>query len=351
MHRTFNLADKLLHIHKASSIQADNVTTGNPPPLGVYVPVPTFFVSQNASNYNPIAAPVDINTQVAYSLYLAKAGITGLVLFGSTGEAIHVTNDERVRVISATRKALDEAGFEEYPITAGTVTQIFDETIAQLQSAKQAGAQWGVCLVPGYFAAATSQEGIIDWFTAIADRSPLPIMIYDYPTVSNNIRVTPATYAELAKHPNIVGAKLAHQDLSWHAQICSNPSIDYTHFHPYTGLGQQLLPAVAVGATGAVDVVSAFFPKSVVHLYSLISKEQPTVDEIKASKLLQYKVSAVGEFANKWSILGIKEAISRLRNFGDRDGVRLPLLGTISEEEWASWRDVFEIMEEQENSL
>ncbi|KAI1636165.1 hypothetical protein F4809DRAFT_650689 [Biscogniauxia mediterranea] len=304
---------------------------GIPPPLGMYVPVPTFFVSKNASNYNPVAAPVDIDAQVAYSLYLAKAGITGLVLFGSTGEAIHVTNDERARAISATRKALDEAGFEGYPITAGT-----------LEAAKQAGAQWGICLVPGYFAAATSQEGIIDWFTAIADRSPLPVMIYDYPTVSNNIKVTPATYAELAKHPNIVGAKLAHQDLSWHAQICSNPSINYTHFHPYTGLGQQLLPAVAVGATGAVDVI---------HLYSLVSKEQPTVDEIKAAKLLQYKVSAVGEFANKWSILGIKEAISRLRNFGDRDGVRLPLLGTISEEEWASWRDIIDIMEEQDNSL
>ncbi|KAI0593754.1 hypothetical protein F4775DRAFT_586590 [Biscogniauxia sp. FL1348] len=241
----------------------------------MYVPVPTFFVSKNSSNYNPVAAPVDIGTQVAYSLYLAKAGITGLVLFGSTGEVIRVTNDERARVISATRKALNEAGFEVYPITAGTVTQIFKETIAQLEAAKQAGAQWGVCLVPGYFAAATSQEGIIDWFIAIADRSPLPIMIYDYPTVSNNIRVTPATYAELAKHPNIVGAKLAHQDLSWHAQICSNPSIDYTHFHPYTGLGQHL-----------------------------ISNEQPTVDEIKAAKLLQYQVSAVGESANKWSILG-----------------------------------------------
>ncbi|KAI1494446.1 hypothetical protein F5X96DRAFT_676420 [Biscogniauxia mediterranea] len=291
---------------------------GIPPPLGI----------KNASNYNPVAAPVDNDTQVAYSLYLAKAGITGLVLFGSTGEAIHVTNDERARAISASRKALDEAGFEGYPKTAGT-----------LEAAKQAGAQWSVCLVPGYFAAATSQEGIIDWFTAIADRSPLPIMIYEYPTVSNNIKVTPATYAELAKHPNIVRAKLAHQDLSWHAQICSNPSIDYTHFHPYTRLGQQVLPAVAVGATGAVDVVSAFFPKSVVHLYSLISKEQPTVDEIKAAKLLPYKVSAVGEFANKWSILGIKEAISRLRNFGDRDG------------EWASWRDIIDIMEEQENSL
>ncbi|KAI1496400.1 hypothetical protein F5X99DRAFT_400544 [Biscogniauxia marginata] len=331
--------------------RVDNVTMGSPPPLGMYVPVPTFFVGKNASNYNPITAPVDIDTQVAYSLYLAKSGITGLVLFGSTGEAIHVTNDERVKVISATRKALDEAGFKDYPLTAGTVTQIFEETIAQLESAKDAGAQWGVCLVPGYFAAATSQEGIIEWFTAIADSSPLPIMIYDYPTVSNNIKVTPATYAELAKHPNIVGAKLAHQDLSWHAQICSNPSIDYTHFHPYTGLGQQLLSAIAVGATGAVDVVSAFFPKSAVHLFNLASKEQPTVDEIKEAKLLQYKVSAAGEFVNKWSILGIKEAVGRLRNFGDRDSVRLPLLGTISDSEWASWQDVIDIMEEQENSL
>ncbi|CAJ2511794.1 Uu.00g074190.m01.CDS01 [Anthostomella pinea] len=331
--------------------RAEIVTEGVPPPPGTYVPVPTFFVGKNATNYSAVAAPVDLETQVAYSLYLANAGMTGQVIFGSTGEAIHVTRQERINVISSTRAALDKAGFTDYPLIAGVVTQIFEEVIDELQKSKDAGAQWGLCLVPGYFAVATTQEGILGWYTAVADASPMPIMIYDYPTVANNIKVTPATYAELAKHPNIVGAKLAFQDLSWHAQISSNPSIDYTKFHPYTGIGQQLLPAVTVGAFGAMDVVGSFFPKSIVQLYKLSSLAQPTAEQKQDAQALQYKVAAMGEFLNTYNIIGIKEAVSRLRGFGSPDAVRLPLLGSITEDEWASWQGVVDVLQEVEDSL
>ncbi|KAI8631005.1 aldolase [Xylariaceae sp. FL1651] len=351
--------------------RADNVTAGVPPPPGTYVPVPTFFLGQNSSDSSVSATSyaLDLDTQVAYSKYLADAGITGFAIFGSTGEPIHVSNDERVKVISATRKALDEAGYTDYPLVAGVVSQLFEEVIDQLQKAKDAGAQWGVCLVPGYFAVATSQQGIIDWFTAVADKSPMPILIYDYPVVTNGIKVQPSTYEALAKHPNIVGAKLAMTDISWHSQISSNPNIDYTHFHPYTGLGQQMLAAVTLGAFGAFDVVGSFFPKSMVQLYKLSALEQPTPEQKKAARDLQYQVAAMGEYLNSWyvymtlyiassclvaesyNILGIKEAISRLRGFGDRTGVRLPLLNTITEDEWDAYSDIVSIMEETEKSL
>ena len=110
-------------------------------------------------------------------MYLAKAGITGLVVLGSTGEAIHLTDQERTAVLAGVRRALDDAGFPSYPIIAGTATQNIDDTVAQLAAAKAAGSDWGLVLVPGYFAAATTQEGIVRWFTAVADRSPIPIMM------------------------------------------------------------------------------------------------------------------------------------------------------------------------------
>ena len=148
-----------------------------PPPAGVYVPVPTFFVSRKAVNYNPIAAPVDIATQATHSIHLAKSGIRGLVVLGSTGEAVHLSNKERFEVLSGIRKELDNAGFKDYPIIAGTAAQNIEEVVDQLKSAKEAGSQWGLCLVPGYFAGATTQEGIIQWFKAVADQSPIPIMV------------------------------------------------------------------------------------------------------------------------------------------------------------------------------
>ncbi|KAJ8127356.1 hypothetical protein O1611_g6281 [Lasiodiplodia mahajangana] len=341
--------------------RADNVTAGIPPPPGTYVPVPTFFSTNGSSSADSATSyPLDLETQVAYSVYLADAGIAGFAIFGSTGEPIHVTPAERNKVISATRKALDEAGHANYPLIAGVVSQQFEEAIELLHQAKNAGAQWGVCLVPGYFAIATSQQGIIDWFTAVADKSPMPILIYDYPVVTNNIKVQPSTYEVLAKHPNIVGAKLATTDISWHSQICSNPNIDYTHFHPYTGLGQQMLAAVTLGAFGALDVVGTAFPKSMVRLYKLSALEQPTPEERKEARDLQWKVATMGEFYNSWrmqhlhipdNVVGIKEAVYRVRGFGDRNGVRLPLLNTITNEQWDAFSDIVNIMIETEDGL
>lgn len=148
-------------------------TPSQPPPAGIYVPSPTFF----ARSTSPAALPLDLDTQVAHSVYLARAGIRGLVLLGSTGEAIHLREPERSQVLSAVRKGLDEAGFKDYPLIAGTTSQNIDETVEQLQAAKENGAGWGLVLAPGYFAGAVSQEAMIAWFTAIADQSPIPIMM------------------------------------------------------------------------------------------------------------------------------------------------------------------------------
>ena len=99
------------------------------------------------------------------------------MILGSTGEAIHLTNKERFEVLSGVRKAFDASGFKDYPIIAGTATQNIEETVQQLKEAKDAGAGWGLVLVPGYFAGASTQEGIIKWFTAVADQSPIPILM------------------------------------------------------------------------------------------------------------------------------------------------------------------------------
>lgn len=325
----------------------------SPPPAGVYVPVPTFFVSKKAANYNPIAAPVDLETQAAHSLHLAKSGITGLVVLGSTGEAVHLSNKERFEVLSAVRKAYDSAGYKHYPLIAGTASQNIEEVVDQLKSAKEAGVQWGLCLVPGYFAGASNQEGIIQWFRAVADASPIPVMIYHYPGVSNNVKVVPSTYAILSKHPNIVGCKLSHGDVSYHIQIASNPNIDHTKFHTFTGLGQQLLPVLSVGCAGTIDGSAGFFPKSVVHLYKLAVKTQPTEEEVKERKLLQYKVSSVEEIVVKYGTIGIKEAISRILGLGDIDGTRLPLVGGIpgGDKEWENWKEIIGDLDAVEKSL
>jgi len=80
-------------------------------------------------------------------------------------------------MISHVRKELESAGFKDYPIIAGTAAQNIEEVLEQLKSAKEAGAQWGLCLVPGYFAGASTQAGIVSWFRAVANASPLPVLV------------------------------------------------------------------------------------------------------------------------------------------------------------------------------
>lgn len=148
-----------------------------PPPPGVYVPVPTFFVSRNAPNYSSTAPPLDLEIQAKHAIDLAKCGIRGLVVLGSTGEAVAVTSKERSQLLRHIRAELERANFKDYPIIAGTYTQGIEDTIQQLEDAEAAGAQYGLVLAPGYFATALNQEGLKDWYTAIAERSLIPIMM------------------------------------------------------------------------------------------------------------------------------------------------------------------------------
>jgi 2-keto-3-deoxy-L-rhamnonate aldolase len=156
----------------------------SPPPAGIYVPVPTFFATEGTAAYDAVSPPLDLETQSNHSLFLMKGGIRGLVILGTTGEAVHITNKERNELIKSQRKTLDEAGYKDRPIIAGTATQNIEETIQQIKESKEAGAESALVLSPGYFATAVNQTGIQKWFEAVADKSELPIMIYHYPGVN-----------------------------------------------------------------------------------------------------------------------------------------------------------------------
>ena len=118
-----------------------------------------------------------MKTQSEHALHLARSGIKGLVLLGSTGEAISLNNAERKEILSGVRQDLDKAGFPEYPIVAGTCAQNALEVVQQLKEAKEAGAQWGLVLAPGFFATSLTQEGLVKWYHGVAGESPIPILV------------------------------------------------------------------------------------------------------------------------------------------------------------------------------
>ncbi|KAH6711977.1 hypothetical protein BKA61DRAFT_553240 [Leptodontidium sp. MPI-SDFR-AT-0119] len=319
-----------------------------PPPDGVFVPVPTFFKPASPST---VQAAVDVETQVAHSIHLAKNGIRGLVLLGSTGEAIHLSRSERFDLISGVRKGLTEAGYPDYPIIAGVLINSVEEALEWLEDAKKAGAQWGLVLAPGYFGGAANQENLREWYTLVADASPIPIMIYNYPGVTNNITVSLETYTKLAAHPNIVGCKMSHGNVSHHLQVSLDPAIDHTKFRVYSGFGQQLGPIVFFGAAGVIDGLAAIYPGTVAHLFELAAKRPIEPETLLEVQKLQFAVSRAEEFVGKWGIVGIKEAVYRVLGMGTLEGGRLPLKGRLPEGEWEAWSVATEAMSSFEATL
>ncbi|KAK1777182.1 dihydrodipicolinate synthetase [Copromyces sp. CBS 386.78] len=310
------------------------------PPKGVWVPSPTFFTRSSPSTFSPTQPAVDYAAQTAHTLFLARSGITGVVLLGSTGEAMHLSRTERSELVRSVRQGLDEAGFDniKFPIMAGVLTNGgVEETVQWLDDYKEAGAQFGLVLVPGYFGQReTSQEGIVDWFGEVINKTKMEsIVVYNYPGVTNGVVLEPEGYRALAlRNERVVGCKMSHGNISHHLQVSLDPEINHERFRVFSGFGQQLGPIVLFGAAGVIDGMSAYYPKTVVRLFELAQKDDLRPSEKAELNKLQYVVSKAEEFIVKYGLKGIKEATYRVAGFGDVEAARVPVVGRMGEKEW-----------------
>ena len=122
---------------------------------------------------------LDVSTIKKHAVRLAKAGLVGLVTMGSNGEAVHITNQEKILVTRATREALDEAGFNEVPVIAGCSENSIRGTVELCKQAAAAGAEYTLILPPAYYRAQSSEALIFEFYTTVAAQSPLPIILYN----------------------------------------------------------------------------------------------------------------------------------------------------------------------------
>jgi len=169
---------------------------------GVYVPTVCFF--------DPVTEDLDTETIGAHAVRLAKAGVTGLTTQGSNGEAVHLTHSERQTVTQTTRSALNAAGFSHLPIIVGCGTQSVRETIQYCREAYAAGGDYALILPPSYYAPLFSPAAasVIEFFKSVADNSPIPLIIYNYPGAVSGMDLSSDLIIQLSAHPNIVGVKL-----------------------------------------------------------------------------------------------------------------------------------------------
>lgn len=167
----------------------------------------------------------------------------GLVVNGTTGEAPTTTDEEKARLV---RAVLDAVG-DRAKVVAGVGSNITSHTIELARQARDAGAH-GLLVVTPYYSK-PAQDALAAHFTAVADSTDLPIIIYDIPG-RTGAPVKTETLVRLAAHPNIVGVKDAKDDLGATSHVLAATDLVY-----YCGTDMMNLPLLSVGACGFVSVV------------------------------------------------------------------------------------------------
>jgi 4-hydroxy-tetrahydrodipicolinate synthase len=203
-----------------------------------------------------MVTPFDAGGQVDYAkaATLAKRlidrGNDALVIAGTTGESPTLSDVEKVKLFRAVKEAVGTSG----KIIAGTGTYDTAHSIHMSKEAHRAGCD-GLLLVNPYYNR-PSQDGLYAHFRAIAESTPLPVMLYNIPG-RTSVNCTPETIARLAQVPNIAAVKEAAGSLDQVSEIrVRTPD----SFLIYSGDDSLTLPKLAVGATGVVSVAGNLVP-------------------------------------------------------------------------------------------
>ena len=185
-----------------------------------------------------------------------EEGINAIVAVGTTGEGSTLTDAEHKEAI----RFCVERVAGRVPVIAGTGSNDAAYAIDLTKYACEGGAD-AMLLVTPYYNKAT-QKGLIATFTAIADASTKPCILYNVPS-RTGCNLLPATMAELAKHPNIVGIKEACGNISQVAELCALVGDEVA---VYSGNDDQIVPMLSLGAKGVISVLSNLMPKATVKM-------------------------------------------------------------------------------------
>lgn len=185
---------------------------------------------------------LDLDAAARLANHLIDAGCDGLVLSGTTGESPTTTDDEKLALL---RTVLEAVG-DRARIIAGAGSYDTAHSVHLAKASAAEGAH-GLLVVTPYYSR-PPQAGLLAHFTAVADATDLPNLLYDIPPRSS-IPIAWETIRALASHPNIVGVKDAKGDLHGGGQILAETGLAY-----YSGDDTLNLPWLAMGAVGFVSV-------------------------------------------------------------------------------------------------
>ncbi len=287
---------------------ATNGTSRRPLLPGIYAPTMTFF--------DPETEDLDIPTIKRHALRLAEAGLVGLVTMGSNGEAVHLSSSEKLAVTRATREALDEAGFTKVPVIVGATEGSVRGTISLINEAQSAGGEYVLILPPSYFRGLMDEEAVYSYFMEVADASPLPIILYNYPGAVAGIDMDSDLLIRIAKHPNIAGTKFTCGNTGKMTRVAlatnaKTPVSEGSGYMAFGGMCDFTAQTLVSGGSGIIAGGANVMPKVCVKVWDLY-----TQGKREEAFELQKTLSKCDWVLTKAAIAGTKSAIQSYFGYG-----------------------------------
>lgn len=270
---------------------------------GVFPPIPTPFDSSHGLATDPLVRNIK---------RWRHHGVHGIVVLGSNGEAVHLTDAERATVVATTRRALGE----ETPLIVGTGSLSTRSTIALTVAAADAGADAVLVLPPFYYHAQMTDQALLSHFRTVADAAPVPVILYNMPRCTG-LDLSVDLVSALAEHENIWGLKDSGGNL---AKLASIRAAVPASFRLLAGSAGFLLPALTIGATGGIVALANLAPTECVALY-----RHAVEGDIDAARPLQLALTPLNTaVTSRWGVPALKASLDLLGLYGGP--VRPPLL-------------------------
>ena len=218
-----------------------------------------------AAMATPMNADESINFEEEARLvkHLAKEGLHGLAIGGTTGEYSLMSLEERKQLI---KTAVDAAAGTGTYIVAGTGCHRETDTLELSKYAGEVGADFVLVLTPYYLP--TSEEGILEYYYKIADNTKAGVVIYHYPANTSGVELSPEFIMKLAEHPNIVGIKNTHNMFHTAQLIALNRHSG--NFKICNGYELLFLPTLAAGGDAIMGIVPNLAPKALREMYDAV---------------------------------------------------------------------------------
>lgn len=220
---------------------------------GVIPPMITPFTRDGGVDFSKFAANIE---------KWNKTQLCGYLVLGSNGETPYISEKDKLELIMLTAKHAAKGKI----IMAGTGLESTQATIELTNKAAELGAQCALVLTPNYYGDQMGDEAMIAYFTEIADKSRIPILIYNV-TKYTHINISPAVVSALSEHPNIIGMKDSSGNI---AQLISFMTYGITpQFNLIVGTASAWYPALTIGIKAAIMALANCCPNECIEVQSL----------------------------------------------------------------------------------